>query len=131
MISPARSWRPVAVALVVGCGMLLGASIGGDARAAEVPYVPTPPNVVDAMLNLAKVGPSDFVIDLGSGDGRIVIAAARRFGARGLGVEIDGALVSDSIREAQRQGVADKVAFHSGNLFVTDIDKASVVTMYL
>jgi SAM-dependent methyltransferase len=83
------------------------------------------------MLRLAKVGPNDFVVDLGSGDGRIVIAAAKRYGARGLGVDIDGALVSESMREAQRQGVGDKVAFHASDLFITDISRASVVTMYL
>jgi hypothetical protein len=101
------------------------------ARATEVPFVPTPPKVVDAMLDVAKVGPNDFLIDLGSGDGRIVIAAAKRFGTRGFGVDIDGVLVSDSRREAQRQGVADKVAFHAQDLFITDIGKASVLTMYL
>lgn len=101
------------------------------AQAADVPYVPTPMNVVETMLNLAKVGPSDFVIDLGSGDGRIVITAAKKYGARGFGVDLDGALVSDARREAQRQGVADKVEFHARNLFITDIDKATVLTSYL
>jgi hypothetical protein len=88
-------------------------------------------NVVDAMLEIAKVGPEDFVIDLGSGDGRIVIAAAKKLGARGLGVELDGALVNDARREAERQGVASRVEFHAQNLFVTDIDRASVLTTYL
>jgi hypothetical protein len=99
--------------------------------AADVPYVPTPANVVDAMLALAKVGPNDYLIDLGSGDGRIVIAAAKRFGTRGFGVDIDGALVSAAQREAQGQGVSDKVAFHARNLFITDISRATVITMYL
>lgn len=88
-------------------------------------------NVVDAMLELAKVGPSDFVIDLGSGDGRVVIAAARKYGARGLGVELDGALVSDARREAQRQGVGGRVEFLAQNLFITDLAQATVVTTYL
>src|SRR5688572_20185477 len=88
-------------------------------------------NVVDAMLEIAQVGPKDFVIDLGSGDGRIVIAAAKKRGARGLGVELDGALVNDARREAQRQGVADKTEFRAENLFVTDLDKATVLTTYL
>jgi SAM-dependent methyltransferase len=83
------------------------------------------------MLELAGVGPEDFVIDLGSGDGRIVIAAAKKRGARGFGVEIDGALVSDARREAQRQGVAGRVEFKEQNLFTTDINRATVVTMYL
>src|SRR5688500_18279676 len=87
-------------------------------------------NVVDAMLDIAKVGPDDFLIDLGSGDGRIVIAAARK-GARGVGIEIDGALVSEARREAQKQGVADKVEFRTENLFVTDLKRATVITTYL
>ena len=111
--------------------VLASAAVAGRAYAADVPYVPTPANVVDTMLNLGKVGPDDYLIDLGSGDGRIVIAAAQRFGTRGFGVDIDGALVSEAQREAQKQGVADKVAFYARNLFVTDISKASVVTMYL
>jgi SAM-dependent methyltransferase len=98
---------------------------------ADVPYVPTPPAVVDAMLELASVGASDYVIDLGSGDGRIVIAAAKKRGARGMGVEIDGALVGAARREAQREGVAGRVEFQEQNLFTTEIGQATVVTMYL
>jgi hypothetical protein len=101
------------------------------AQAADVPYVQTPMNVVDAMLTLAKVGPGDFVIDLGSGDGRIVIAAAKKFGARGLGVDLDGALVSEARREAARQGLAGRVEFHTRNIFITDISDATVLTSYL
>jgi hypothetical protein len=97
----------------------------------DVPYVVTPMNVVDAMLEIANVGAEDFVIDLGSGDGRIVIAAAKKRGARGLGVELDGSLVNDARREAQRQGVANKVEFLMENLFVTDIGRASVLMTYL
>jgi hypothetical protein len=111
--------------------LLLALGLAGAAGAADVPFVPTPPNVVDAMLALGKVGPHDFLIDLGSGDGRIVIAAARRFGTRGFGVDIDGALVSEAQREAQSQGVSDKVAFYVRDLFITDISRATVVTMYL
>jgi hypothetical protein len=100
-------------------------------QAADVPYVPTPQNVVEAMLDIAKVGPDDFVIDLGSGDGRIVITAAKKYGARGFGVELDGALVSDARREAERQGVKDRAQFVAQNLFITDIDRATVLTSYL
>ena len=121
-----------------GMGAMLAAlSVGGwvpgraAAQAADVPYVPTPMNVVETMLSLAKVGPADFVVDLGSGDGRIVITAAKKYGARGFGVDLDGALVSDARREAQRQGVADKVEFHARNLFITDIGQATVLTSYL
>ena len=101
------------------------------AATGDVPFVPTPMNVVDAMLDIAHVNEKDFVIDLGSGDGRIVIAAAKKRGAHGLGVELDGALVNDARREAQRQGVANKVEFVAQNLFVTDIDRATVLTSYL
>ena len=101
------------------------------AQAADVPYVPTPQNVVEAMLDIAKVGADDFVIDLGSGDGRIVITAAKKYGARGFGVELDGALVSEARREAERQGVKDRAQFLAQNLFITDIDRATVLTTYL
>jgi len=101
------------------------------AQTPDVPFVPTPPVVVDAMLELAGVGPADYVIDLGSGDGRIVIAAAKKRGARGFGVDIDGALVSEARRQAQRQGVQGRVEFRMNNLFNTDISRATVVTMYL
>jgi len=98
---------------------------------ADVPFIPTPPGVVDTMLTMAGVGPRDFVIDLGSGDGRIIIAAAKKHGARGFGVEIDGALVSTARKEALRQGVADRVEFREQNLFITELDRATVLTVYL
>lgn len=101
------------------------------AQAADVPYVATPMAVVDAMLDIAKVNASDFVIDLGSGDGRIVIEAAKKRGAHGFGVDLDGSLVSEAKREAERQGLADKVDFHARNLFITDIARATVLTTYL
>jgi SAM-dependent methyltransferase len=102
------------------------------ARAAEdVPFVVTPDNVTLAMLELARVGPRDYVIDLGSGDGRIVIAAAKRFGARGLGVEIDPGLVKVSRDSAKKAGVADRAEFREQDLFLTDLEPASVVTLYL
>ena len=102
-----------------------------QAQTADVPYVPTPWNVVDAMLGIAAVGPGDYLIDLGSGDGRIVITAAKKFGARGFGVDIDGSLVGIARREAQRQGVAGRAEFHERNLFITDISRATVLTLYL
>lgn len=101
------------------------------AQAADVPYVATPMNVVEAMLELGSVGPEDYLIDLGSGDGRIVITAVKKRGARGLGVELDGALVSEARREAQRQGVAGRAEFRTENLFVTDLKAATVLTSYL
>ena len=122
-------WRHAVAALIAA---LPAWSWAAEQHAlADVPYVPTPPGVVDAMLRIAGVGPQDFVIDLGSGDGRIVIAAARKHGARGFGVEIDGALVGAARRDAQRAGVGDRVEFREENLFAIDIGVASVVTMYL
>ncbi len=100
-------------------------------QAADVPYVPTPWNVVDAMLKMGAVGPDDYLIDLGSGDGRIVISAAKKFGTRGFGVDLDENLVRTAQREADRQGVKDKASFYARNLFDTDISKATVISMYL
>jgi SAM-dependent methyltransferase len=97
----------------------------------EVPFITTPDHVTVAMLDMARVGPSDRVIDLGSGDGRIVITAARRFGARGLGVEIVPDLVAQSRENARRAGVADRAEFREQDLFATDLSGASVITMYL
>src|SRR6185436_6395928 len=101
------------------------------AASEDVPFITTPDNVTMTMLQIARVNAQDYVIDLGSGDGRIVITAAKRYGARGLGVDLDGALVSEAKREARRQGVADRVEFLEQNLFITDIDKATVLTSYL
>ncbi len=96
----------------------------------DVPYITTPDSVTAAMLDLAAVGAGDHVIDLGSGDGRIVVAAARR-GATGLGVEIDPRLVAESIANAKRAGVAGRTRFLVQDLFTTDLAPATVVTMYL
>ncbi len=98
--------------------------------AEEVPFITTPDHVTRAMLDVARVKAGDHVIDLGSGDGRIVITAAR-MGATGLGVEIVPDLVEKSRVHAQRAGVADKVEFRQQDLFDTPLDRASVVTMYL
>ena len=97
----------------------------------EVPFITTPDNVTLEMLRIANVGPADHVIDLGSGDGRIVITAAKRFGATGLGVEIVPDLVQRSLKNARDAGVADKVDFKVQDLFETYLAKASVITMYL
>jgi len=98
---------------------------------ADVPYVQTPHEVVAQMLRLAGVGRNDVVYDLGSGDGRLVIAAARDFGARGVGVEIDPRLVAQSVESARRAGVGDRVTFREQDLFQTDLADATVVTLYL
>lgn len=97
-----------------------------------VPYVPTPEEVVMGMLELAKVGRDDIVYDLGSGDGRLVITAAQKFGAkRGVGVEINPGLVNRSNENARESGVSDRVRFIQGDLFRANFSEASVVTLYL
>jgi SAM-dependent methyltransferase len=113
---------------ILAAGLWLGAAC---AQASDVPYVPTPMNVVEAMLELGAVRPDDFLIDLGSGDGRILITAAKRIGVRGFGVDLDDNLVRMAQREAERQGVSARAKFHAGNLFDTDIIAATVITMYL
>ncbi|HXF67758.1 MAG TPA: class I SAM-dependent methyltransferase [Burkholderiales bacterium] len=102
-----------------------------DTRKPDAPYVPTPQIVVDEMLRIADVGPRDFVIDLGSGDGRIVITAAKKFGARAMGVELDFHLLIQSEESARRAGVAERVKFVQEDLFRTDLSAASVITLYL
>jgi len=97
----------------------------------DVVYVPTPQIVVDEMLRMAHVGPKDFVIDLGSGDGRIVITAAQKFGARGFGVDLDRYLLKKARENAGKAGVTDKVRFVEQNLFETDLSQATVITSYL
>jgi SAM-dependent methyltransferase len=101
-------------------------------REPDVIFVPTPQEVVDAMLKLAKVGPKDTVYDLGCGDGRTVITAFKKFGARvAVGVDIDPQRIAESTANAKEQGVADKVKFIQGDLFQTDLREATVVTLYL
>ncbi|HXF67759.1 MAG TPA: class I SAM-dependent methyltransferase [Burkholderiales bacterium] len=95
------------------------------------PYVPSTTVAVDEMLRVAEAGPGDLVVDLGSGDGRIVIAAARDYGARGLGVEIDADLVAESRANAERAGVSDRVAFVHGDALQADVRSATVVALYL
>jgi len=99
--------------------------------AGDVVYVPTPQIVVDEMLKMAKVGPKDFVIDLGSGDGRMVITAAKKFGARGFGVDLDPVLLKRSNDTARAEGVADRARFVEQNLFEADLSQATVITSYL
>ena len=95
------------------------------------PYVPSPQSVVSDMLRYADVGPGDFLVDLGSGDGRIVLTAAKVFGARGFGVEIKEDLVKRANEAAKAEGLAGRVKFMKADLFKTDISQASVITMYL
>ena len=128
-------WRNVVV--MVGAMVLLaGCAAPAPAFAADIersggPYVPTPQVVVDQMLRLGNVGASDFVIDLGSGDGVIVLTAAKQFKASGMGVEIDPELVKLSNDTARRLGVADRASFLQQDVMKADLSKASVVTLYL
>ena len=95
-------------------------------------YLPTPREAVMAMLKLANVGPGDIVYDLGSGDGRVVIAAVKEFGAaRGIGIDIDPALIREANDNAERAGVSDRVRFLNQDLFDTDVREATVVALYL
>lgn len=96
----------------------------------DIRYVPTPPLVVEGMLDLAQLGPEDVLYDLGCGDGRLVIGAARR-GARGVGIDIDSRLVARSIQNAESAGVSDRVSFQVGNFHTCSLEGATVVTLYL
>jgi len=113
-------------------GLLILACAGrAEAQPVDAPFVPTPPAVVHAMLRIARVGPSDVVYDLGSGDGRIVIAAARDFGARGVGIERNPLLIREAREHATAAGVADRVRFIEQDFFTVDVREATVVTLYL
>jgi tRNA A58 N-methylase Trm61 len=122
-----------------GCAVLLAfvvttpdfAQQSASARQPDVVFVPTPTDVVNAMLKLANVSTTDVVYDLGCGDGRIVIAAAKMYGARGVGIDIDPERVREATANAQKAGVADKVTFRNEDLFLADISPATVVTLYL
>ncbi len=128
MVTRLRCLGTLVLAVVAVSGA--GAAAQRMQRTPDIHYVPTPTKVVDAMLQIAEVGPADVVYDLGSGDGRIVIAAAKR-GARGVGVELDPALVAEATRNAKKAGVMNRVEFIEGDIFTTDLSPATVVTMYL
>ena len=118
------------------CGLLLGFSslaVSTDLQPVKDagPYVPSPQSVVADMLRYAEVSAGDFLIDLGSGDGRIVLTAAKVFGARGFGVEIKDDLVRKSNEAAKNEGLAERVRFLKQDLFKTDLSQATVITMYL
>ena len=106
-------------------------AVANPAASEEVPFVTSPDNVTLEMLNMAGVKRGDHVVDLGSGDGRIVILGAKRFGATGLGVEIDPALVRLSNSHAHSAGVSQRAEFREQDLFKTDLSSATVITMYL
>src|SRR2546423_6008574 len=112
-----RTPNPASLARLVGVFIAALAVAPADAQDyGDTPYVQTPQNVVDKMLEVAKVGPKDYVIDLGSGDGRMVITAAQRLGARGFGVDLDRRLVTLSNRLAAKAGVADRAVFYERDI---------------
>jgi precorrin-6B methylase 2 len=121
---------------VIAAGMFVQAAAAAEfeprvgQEGKDVIWVPTPQVLVDNMLDMAKVTPQDFVIDLGSGDGRTVITAAKR-GARAMGVEYEPNMVALSIRNAAKEGVSDRTQFVKADLFETDFSKATVITMFL
>ena len=111
--------------------LLFAPGASADDTDVRAPFITTPGSVVEHMLKLAGTQPADVVMDLGSGDGRIVIAAAKKFGARGIGIELDRGLVEESRRNAQRADVAGRVSFVQGDVLTADLSSASVVTLYL
>jgi SAM-dependent methyltransferase len=137
-LAPARAEAggPATIGRRVLAGLALASAVAAASGCSSTPgvvapYVQTPDDVVLAMLRLAGVGPADMVYDLGSGDGRIVIAAARHFGARGVGVELEPRLVAESRELARRAGVGERTEFRQQDIFVTDLGPATVVTVYL
>jgi SAM-dependent methyltransferase len=120
-------------ALLLGSGLVFCGGAGSQPLQVlpDLPYVPTPPEVVAEMIQMARITPDDVIYDLGCGDGRIVITAARKFGARGVGVDIDPELVKESQENARKAGVADRVNFFERDLFQTDLREATVLTLYL
>ncbi len=127
---PERLLRPCLAALAL-LGLLVAGAQAQSGLGEGVPYIQTPQAVVEKILDLAEVGPDDFLIDLGSGDGRIIITAAQKRGARGFGVELDSSLVEASNDAARKAGVGERARFFERDLFETDISQASVLTLYL
>ena len=123
-----RLWAIILVAIVLSFGATHGY---GQKTEPDVEFVPTPTKVVLEMLKIANVTKEDVVYDLGCGDGRIVITAAKLYGARGVGVDIDPFRIRESNENAAKAGVADRVKFFQGDLFQTDLSEASVVALYL
>ena len=118
------------------CGSILGASRTAlaqtrEPRQPDVIYVPTPQAVVDTMLRVAKVGANDVVYDLGCGDGRVVVTAAARHGARGVGIDIDPRRIAEANENVKKAGVGARVKIMEADLFQTDFSEATVVTLYL
>ncbi len=128
------SFRSCLVACPLGLGVMVALAQSATAQASRSPdvhFVPTPHDVVAAMLKVANVRRNDVLFDLGSGDGRIVIAAAKKYGTRGTGIDIDSVRVAEGRLGARKAGVANKAKFQRADLFETDLREATVVTLYL
>ena len=117
--------------LLLGLNLTLAVAQQTTSRQPDVRFVATPHSVVQQMLNLASVKPGDVVYDLGCGDGRMIITAAKEFGARGVGIDIDSGRIKQSMENARRAGVEDLVSFRNEDLFEADIREATVVSLYL
>ena len=136
---PARLGRALRLGLVVCWATILGPvatptaveATRAQSRGPDVAYASTPPAVVDAMLELGRVTSDDVVYDLGCGDGRIVVAAAKGLGARGVGIDVDPERITEAVALARQEGVADRVTFILGDLFQADFHDATVVMLYL
>ena len=124
-----RKW--LAAGVMLAGGWLMGAAPVAAQDYGDTPYVQTPQNVVDKMLEIAKVTSRDYVIDLGSGDGRLVITAARKYGARGFGVDLNRSLVNLANRNSAKAGVASRAVFYERDLHETELTRADVITIYL
>ena len=123
--------RRTVLCLAILAAFVVPSSAQQPLRSPDVIFVPTPQEVVDAMLKLAKVTKNDVVYDLGSGDGRIPITAAKTYGARGVGIDIDPQRIKEAQENLKNAGVGDRVKFLNQDLFTTDISEATVVTLYL
>lgn len=136
MPRPTFSFRARASAIIAAnavLSLMLAALLAEHAlsRKLDVPYVPTPQPVVDRMLELADIKPGDVLLDLGSGDGRIPITAAKKYAIKAIGVDLNPERIAEARENAQRENVTDKVEFREQNLFETDLASATVITMYL
>ncbi len=124
-----RVYLTMTIMAIMAVGV--AAQVASPTRVPDVPYVPTPQDVVEAMLKAASVTKDDVLYDLGSGDGRIVITAAKKYGTKGMGIDINPALVAEATANAEKEMVSDKVTFIEGDLFKQDLSKATVITLYL
>ena len=127
-----RAWKPALPGVMAGALLIISSTLDAQRPHLDVPYVPTPPEVVDRMLEMAQVDTDDTLVDLGSGDGRIVIAAVTDYGVRNArGIDLDPERVKEAHENARDAGVEGQVAFEEGDLFTKDFSDATVLTMYL